>query len=356
MAAGFLLYGLVGCTGKNVDEEKETTQNMQETKVVTSDLADSSAAEENNEIKGDKKLSVIASIYPMADFADKIGGDFIDLKTLVPPGMDAHSWEPSARDIIALNEADIFIYNGSGMEGWAERVIETVDNSNLIVVEASHELAVPFDEHEVEYINSVDEHEHEDIHEHEDVDGHEEAHHHHDHGDTDPHVWLDPERAAQQMEVIAESFISADPGNKEVYEQNLSVMHEKLAALDEAYEEQLDDIKRREIVVSHAAFGYLCAAYDLQELSITGVSPDVEPSPEDMANIVNIMREKNINTIFFETLATPKVAEAIAAETGARVDTLNPIEGLTEENIAAGDDYFSIMEKNLDALVKALSH
>ncbi len=342
-----LIFSLVGCS-----------QHKSSSTTTTSD---------QKVIEEEDKLSVVASIYPMADFAAKIGGDLIDLKTMVPPGTDAHGWEPSTGDIIALNEADVFIYNGSGMEGWTESILDTLENPDLIVIEASAGLTVPFSEHQVEYIDGTvihedendhaddeENHENEDIHEESEHDHEADHHHHHDHDGMDPHVWLDPDLAGEQMKAIAKGFIEADPDNKDIYENNLTQMEKKLDALDDQFEKELEGIKKRDIVVSHAAFGYLCQAYDLNELAITGVSPESEPSPEDMATIIKVMEEKQITTIFFETLATPKVAETIAAETGANVDTLNPIEGLTEENIENGDDYFSLMEKNLDALVKAL--
>lgn len=278
-------------------------------------------------------LSVVASFYPMADFARKVGGERVEVYTLVPAGAEPHDWEPSPADIVRLEKAQVFVYSGAGMEHWAEDVVSSLGNKSLVVVEASRGIALHADaDHEDEA----------------EADGS-------DTGDGDPHVWLDPENAKAQMAVIRDGLIQADPDGKGVYDANYEKYALELDALDAEFREGLKDLARRDIVVAHAAYGYLCDAYDLQQVAIEGLSPDSEPSPARVAEIIDFARAHDVRVIFFESLVNPKIAESIAAQVGARTDVLSPLEGLTDDEAAAGEDYFSVMRKNLAALKAALS-
>ena len=250
----------------------------------------------------DGKLRVLTSFYPMYDFACKIGGDCIDVTNMVPSGTEPHDWEPSTNDLKNLEKADVFIYNGADM--------------------------------------------HEHAHEHEGADHH--------HGDFDPHVWLDPENAKIEMEAIKDALCAADPENSTVFQSNYEKYAAELDALDKEYSDTLSPLPNRTIVVAHEAFGYLCDAYGLTQVGIEGLSPDSEPDPGRMAEVIDFVREHSISTIFFEELVSPKVAEAIASETGAQAKMLSPLEGLSDEQAAAGADYFSVMHDNLAALMEAL--
>ena len=283
-------------------------------------------------------LSVVASFYPMADFAKKIGGVRVEVGTMVPAGAEPHDWEPSPADIVRLEKAQVFVYSGAGMEHWAEDVVESLGNKALVVAEASRGIAL----HEED-----PDHENEEVHEAE-ANGH-------DHGDGDPHVWLNPQNAKAQMAAIRDALIQADPEGKAVYDANYEKYVLALDALDAEFREGLKDLARRDIVVAHAAYGYLCDAYDLHQVPIEGLSPDSEPSPARVAEIIDFAKANDVRVIFFESLVSPKVAESIAAQVGARTDVLSPIEGLTDAEAAAGGDYFSVMRKNLAALSAALS-
>lgn len=274
------------------------------------------------------KLSVYASFYTMYDFAKKIGGDKADITVLVPDGTEPHDWEPAAADIVGLQNADLFIYNGAQMEHWVEDVLSSLDSSKLIVVEASKGIALR---------DGANEEEEED-----------------QHGAIDPHVWLDPKNAKMELAAIKDAFIKADAENAVYYEANYEKWAKEFDALDEAYRLALSGLPKKEIIVSHEAYGYLCAAYGITQIGIEGLSPDSEPDPGRMAEIIELAREKGVTTIFFEELLSPDVANAIAAETGAKTAVLSPIEGLTDEERAAGDDYLSVMRKNLAALEEAL--
>ena len=284
---------------------------------------------------GDGRLRVLTSFYPMYDFACKIGGDCIDVTNMVPSGTEPHDWEPSTNDLKNLEKADVFIYNGADMEPWADDLLVSRSDT-LRVVEASEN---------VELRTTDGEHEH--AHEHEDADHH--------HGDFDPHVWLDPENAKIEMEAIRDALCAADPENSTVFQSNYEKYAAELDALDAEFREKLAPLPNRTIVVTHEAFGYLCDAYGLTQVGIEGLSPDSEPDPGRMAEVIDFVREHSISTIFFEELVSPKVAEAIASETGAQAKMLSPLEGLSDEQAAAGADYFSVMHDNLAALMEALN-
>lgn len=284
---------------------------------------------------GDGRLRVLTSFYPMYDFACKIGGDCIDVTNMVPSGTEPHDWEPSTNDLKNLEKADVFIYNGADMEPWADDLLVSRSDT-LRVVEASEN---------VELRTTDGEHEH--AHEHEGADHH--------HGDFDPHVWLDPENAKIEMEAIKDALCAADPENSTVFQSNYEKYAAELDALDAEFREKLAPLPNRTIVVAHEAFGYLCDAYGLTQVGIEGLSPDSEPDPGRMAEVIDFVREHSISTIFFEELVSPKVAEAIASETGAQAKMLSPLEGLSDEQAAAGADYFSVMHDNLAALMEALN-
>ena len=188
------------------------------------------------------------------------------------------------------------------------------------------------------------------------MEGHEEEGEEEDeeHGAFDPHVWLDPMFAKKEMENIKDALVKADPENQAYYEANYETYAQKFDELDQTYKETLSPLPGKSVVVAHEAFGYLCSAYGLTQMGIEGLTPDSEPDPARMALVIDFVKENQVKTIFFEELVSPKVAETIAKETGAGTEVLNPLEGLTDEQLKNGDDYFSVMEKNLDVLKKAL--
>lgn len=282
-----------------------------------------------SDIDADGKLSVIASFYPMYDFANKIGGDRIELINLVPAGTEPHDWEPTASDITELEKADVLIYNGVGMEHWVDDVLDSLGNKELSVVEASENVML--------------------------IEGSEEEEDGVEHTDAyDPHVWLDPENAKIEMQNIKDAFVAADPENQEYYEDNYATYAAELDALDAEFTQMIEALPNKDLVVTHEAFGYLCDAYGLNQVGIMGLSPDAEPDAGTMASVIDYVNEHDVKVIFFEELVSPKVAEAIAEATGAQTAMLNPLEGLTDEEIDDGEDYFSVMRGNLEAIKEAL--
>lgn len=282
------------------------------------------------------KLNVMASFYPMADFAQKVGGNKVKVTNMVPSGSEPHDWEPSATDIKNLEKADVFVYNGAGMEHWVSSVLKSLDNNKLIKVEASKGITLLKGK-----AHTHDDEEH--------VDDDEEE------NEIDPHVWLNPLNAKAEMKNIKDALVKADKKNKSYYEKNYQKYAAKFDKLDKKYRESLANTKSKKVIVAHEAFGYLCNAYGLTQVGIEGLSADSEPSAERMKEIVAFAKANNIKTIFFEELVSPKVAKAIAKEVGAKTKVLNPLEGLSKSDIKKGKDYFSVMETNLSSLVAALN-
>ena len=324
------------------------------------------------------KIKVLTSMYPMYDFAKKIAGDKADVENIIPAGTEAHGWEPSASDIAKLESANVFVYNGAGMEMWVDDVLKSLSNKKLVAVETSKGLELlenhdDDDDHDHDHDGKKeDNHDHdgkkdndnkdehkEDAHKTEDKDhddkdkDHDHDEHHHHHGKYDPHVWLSIKNAKKQMESIKDALVKADEKNKSYYEENYEKYAKEFDALEEKYAKTLKAYSGKSIVVAHEAFVYLEKDYGISQLGIEGVFEDSEPDPAKMKEVIEFVKKNNVKVIFFETLTSDKVSKTIASETGATTDVLNPVEGLTKEEMDAGKDYLSIMEENLKALEKS---
>ncbi len=272
---------------------------------------------ENNISKGDRPI-IYTSIYPLYFLAYEIGKENIDLRIVVPAGSESHDYEPSIKQLKDIEKADIFIYIGAGLETWADRLLNSI---------ISEEKALRASDL-VELIQ-VD-------------------------GAYDPHIWLDPLNMIKIGEGIKDRLILLDGKNKDDYNTNFEQLSARLKELDRSFMEGLKDKKRDTILVSHAAFAYMAKRYDFKQMSVAGISPEQEPSPKTIADIIDVAIDNDFKYIFLETLANPKTATVIAEEANLEVLILNPIEGLTEEEEKNGEDYISIMEENLVNLEKAL--
>ncbi|ABO51151.1 periplasmic solute binding protein [Desulforamulus reducens MI-1] len=283
--------------------------------------------------KDDQKdlLRVYTSIYPLYDFAKQVGGNHVIVKNIIPPGSEPHEWEPSPQDVAQMTEADVIILSGTGVEPWADKIITSLDRQKITVINAGQNIQL--------------------------IPG---SMHHHDDknagkdGNKDPHVWLDPINAKIMVDNILAGLVKTDMRNKASYEANALQFKAELDKLHEEYQSGLANVSKKEFVTSHSAFGYLAKRYGLIEIPVRGISAENEPSPADMAAIVELARKKNINYIFFETLVNPKVSETIARELKAEVLVLNPLGGLSEQELAAGENYLSVMRHNLKNLKIAL--
>lgn len=278
---------------------------------------------------------VVATFYPLYEFSRQVAGDRMEVTTLVPPGVEPHDWEPAPRDIARLGQARVLVFNGGGLEPWVDRLAAGLKDTVVVNTTDAIELTSLSGEH---------------THDH----GAKHAHDRRHDTQLDPHVWLDPMLAQVQVEAIRDGLTRADPAGAAVYAENARVYTERLATLHRGFEEGLRQCARRDIVVSHTAFGHLARRYELRQVPIMGLTPEAEPSPADLARIVRFARREKVKYIFFETLVSPRLAETLAREVGARTLVLNPVEGLTKDDAAAGKSYVTLMEDNLQNLRTAL--
>ena len=256
------------------------------------------------------KPQVYASFYAMAQFAEEIAGDMAEVHTLIPQGGEPHDYEPTAQDLKNVLNADVFVYNGNGMEGWSNDFINTVSEGHAVIVEASDGIPVKLSE-------------------------------------SDPHVWLDPDNALYEMEQIKNALVEADAANADYYEENYK-----------AAEKKIFDLKVRlsgfygngmNVVVTHPAYGYLFNVLSLNQVSIEGEEEHSDPPPSRIIEIAELMKSESINCVFYEKYGSDKIAQSVAGETGAAVLPLDSFE--------SGDgktDYFEVMDENLTALMRGI--
>ncbi len=306
-------------------------------------------------------VEVQVSIYPIFELADRIAGDRLEIEQVTPQGTEIHGYEPSPRRMAALERADAFILVGAGLEPWGDRAIDTLDGEDIKILELAGKVDLRlFEEehdhdHNHEHGHENDEQKH-DKHEHdiENEEGHDHEHDH-QHGEYDTHIWLDFEIMQRAAAELSDLFAELDPEGKEMYREKKEAVQEKLAELDNAYREGLAERIYDDIIVSHAAFGYLADNYALNQHAVTGLSPHDEPSPRAVRRLIDLAEETGVEHIFMEVLASPETVEVIASEADLEILTLNPAAGLTEEDIKEGRDYFDIMYQNLENLQKALN-
>jgi len=261
------------------------------------------------------KMNVVASFYPLAFLAEEIGGDKVVVRNITPTGAEPHEYEPSPRDLAEMEQSRVLIVNGLGLEPWYENAKKNIDPKKTDILAVGDGL-----------------------------------------GNTkDPHVWLSPVFMKIMGEKIERAFTKADPKNEKYYTENLQAVQAKLDILNMEYAQGLINCEQKSIVTSHKAFGYLASDYHLVQIPIAGLSPDAEPSSKQLADIATFAKANKIGYIFFESLASPKLSETIATEIKAKTLVLNPIEGLTKEEMLQGKNYLSVMRENLANLQIALS-
>lgn len=311
-------------------------------------------AGKSNVTLAEGKVNVVTTFYTLYDFASRIGGDKANVINLVPAGVEPHDWSPKSRDLRNMTNAQLFVYNGAGFEGWVHDFLDSLNkDSGVSVIEASAG---------IELLRAAD-HDHDDDHGHEEEKAKKDDHkqkkddghgHGAEHSDVDPHVWVSPKSALKIAENIKNGLVQADAENKAYYEANYETLRKQLAELDAKFAQSLAKVPRKEIVVSHQAFGYLCRDYGLTQMPIMGLSADAEPTAQDLKEINKFVREHQVKYIFFEELVSDKMARTLAKDAGIETLVLNPVEGLTREQEKAGDNYVTVMENNLQNLLKAL--
>ncbi|EFV74651.1 metal ABC transporter substrate-binding protein [Cytobacillus pseudoceanisediminis] len=296
--------------------------------------------EEKNTQADDEKLKIYTTIFPLQNFSEKIGGEFVEVENIVPTGSDAHSFEPTTKTMIKIAEGDAFIYLGTGIEGFADAVISAVKNEDTAIVKASEGTPLigaqksPEDEHEVE---------------------NDEAHAGEE-GEVDPHVWLDPGRSVQLAENIKNALIKIDPSQQDYFEKNFQALKADLETVDSNFESMVNESKNKTFIVAHSAYGYWEDAYGLKQIGISGLSPSAEPSQKQLEEIIKTAENAELDYILFEQNVENRVAEVIKRELGAETLTLHNLESLTEEDIQNNEDYISLMNKNIETLKQALNN
>ncbi|WP_230873724.1 metal ABC transporter solute-binding protein, Zn/Mn family [Paenibacillus woosongensis] len=304
---------------------------------------------ENKVVAG--KVNVVTSFYPLYEFAKEIGGEEAHVINLLPVGVEPHDWTPRSQEILNTSKAQLFLYNGAGLEGWLDSFLKGLgSDSKVKTVEVSEGIPLIASDEEGGHQHGAGNEDHHD----EDGHGHAEDDHDHDHGHIDPHTWVSPKSAIIMAENIKNSFIEVDPAHREQYEDRYEQLHARLQQLDAKFTEELAKTSRKEIVVSHQSFGYLCRDYGLTQHSIMGLTPEAEPKAQDLINLSKLVKEEGIQYIFFEELVSDKLVNTLASEAGVKTLVLNPVEGLTKQQEQAGENYFTLMEKNLQNLVLAL--
>ncbi|HEX9775204.1 MAG TPA: metal ABC transporter substrate-binding protein [Actinomycetota bacterium] len=256
------------------------------------------------------KLAVVAGFYPLYEIAARVGGDLVAVTNLTPPGAEPHDLEPTTRDLDALLNADLILYLGSGFQPSLETVAKQRAGASLDLL-AGEETA-------------------------------------------DPHVWLDPLRMREMIDVVRDRLSELEPDATDEFASRATAYAGEMSALDGEFTVALRDCDTRVIVTAHAAFGYLADRYDLRQEPIAGVSPGSEPNPKRLAELADLVRDHGVTTIFTESLVSPRVAETLAREAGVTTATLDPVEGLSEEAVREGGTYASVMRENLSVLTSAL--
>lgn len=277
--------------------------------------------------KNSEKVSVVTSFYPVAYMVEKVGGEFVDVDVLVQPGVEPHEYEPTTQDGLAVATAELVVYSGLGLDNWIQDVAMHVSGQPDMLV-----LSEPNDS----WVRTLSES-----------------------GSIayDPHTWLSILIVEQQATRIAQKLSEIDPLHAEAYTAHAT---EFITELTQVHAELASTIGNssvcplRTFVSSHNAFGYFAHEYHLTMIAVNGISPEEEPSAATIAQVIETIRSEHVPVVFFETLASPDIAQTIANETGATTDVLNPIEGLTAEEAAAGKEYIDVMRDNANALMKAL--
>ena len=263
------------------------------------------------------KLQVAASFYPMAEFVQAVGGDKVQVTTLVPDGAEPHDWEPSPKDLTRLGRAQVFVYNGM-VEPWAQQALDALSERKIMPVEAGRGLFARA-------------------------------------GKQDPHVWVSPKKAIVQVQRITEALCEADAKHTDIYKDNSRAYIAKLEQLDKRLAAGSKAAPKKVFVTAHAACGHLAEDYGLRQLSVAGISAEAEPTPGDLQRLITTVKREKVRYVFFETLTDPKIAKLVAQETGAQTAVLDPLEGLDEEGRKQGLDYLKIMEQNIANLQRALN-
>ena len=343
-----MVYLLTACGTPGNEDIKEAVEN---------ETTETANEENNNQINDDQtkgeetvseeKLNVIASFYPLYDFVNKIGGEKVNVTNLTQTG-SAHGFEPSIEDMKKIVDSDLLVVNGAGFETWVEKVKENNPELNILEASSDIDLIEGNHDHDHDHEEAHDDHDHDHEEEH---DNHDHDHEGHSHGEFDPHIWLSLDNAKEMIETIKDKLVELDSDNKDFYEDNYNKYKSELESLDEKYENAFKKYEGRSFVVPHEAFAYLVEDYNIKQIGIEGINSDTEPTLTRLGEIIDIMKDNNISTVFYEYGRSDKVANSIASEISGNVKEISTLEVLTELDFNDGKDYLTLMEMNLQNIL-----
>jgi zinc transport system substrate-binding protein len=272
-------------------------------------------------------LTVLATFYPLYDFASKVAGNRANVSILVPSTVDIHNFEPTPSDIEKVATADVLIINGAGLEPWVPQLLAAIDRPNLKVVDTSQGVGLLSVPSEFQRQGRT----------------------------IDPHIWLDPIRAKQQVENIVQTLMEADPVNAAYYRSNADAYEMKLNALDMEIAREVVAAKTRYFVTFHEAFAYFADHYNLTQIPIQGPFQE-EPTPSDIQNVISAIRQYHLRYVGYESMENFAIPESVSGQTNATLIVMNPIEGLTPADLAAGRDYIALMRGDAQNIEVALNN
>lgn len=281
-----------------------------------------SVSENNNFDSNNGKIKVVASFNAVTQFVKAVGKDKVDVQTMIPNGTEPHDFEPKPKDLANISKAQIFVYNGLGMENWVDKTIKAADNKALLVVEASRGCN-PIKNNDEDTIK--------------------------EHGQYDPHLWISLNGAKIEAKNIKDALVKVDPSNKDYYEKNYSEFASKLDTMLADYKMKFDQTSSKNFITGHAAFAYFCRDFGLQQNSVESVFAEGEPTPKRLEELVDYCKKNNVKTIFMEEMASPKVSQTLAKEVNAKVEKI-----YTAESEEDGKDYIQSMKENLDKVYESL--
>ena len=284
--------------------------------------------------KSKDQLTIYTTVFPLQYFTEQIGGKYVDVKTIYPPGADEHTFEPSQKDMMNLADSDLFFYIGLGLEGFVEKAKGTLKHENVSLVATADQLQLPKDTG---------------AHEDEDEDEHQ-------HGDVNPHVWLDPIYSKEMAAVIRDNLVKKMPKHKELFDKNYQTLATQLDQLNTQFENTISTSKHKQIIVTHAAFGYWEKRYGIEQISISGLSTTNEPTQKELEKIISMADHEGLHYMLFEQNVHSKLGKIVQEEIGARALPIHNLAILTKKNIQNKETYFSLMNKNLETLKTALNN
>ena len=273
------------------------------------------------------RVQVLATFYPLLDFAQNVGGDKVNVSLLVPETVDVHEFEPTPSSIAAVASANVLVYNGAGLEPWIQDVVTAAGNPNLVQVDSSQNITLLPVPAEFQKNNQT----------------------------IDPHIWLDPLNAKQQVYNILQGLIKADPADSQYFTQNANAYDAQLDNLNSLAINATTNTATKVFVTFHEAFAYFAKQYNVTQLSISGPFEE-EPTPSDIQNVITAINQNHLKYVGYESLENPAISQSISSQTNATLIEMNPIEGLTTQEKAAGDNYISLMQQDITNIGLALNH